>query len=81
MLRDQRIDQSETSIQSLLNTNGASFFDDTTRKIDPLDFTLGLQLNTHKKCKKYIEYICIVPLSSGQLWTQIFGQSHEFWPK
>ena len=37
MSRDQCIDQSATSIQSLLNTNGASF-DDVTRKNGPLDF-------------------------------------------
>ena len=38
MSRDLRIDQSATSIQNLLNTNGASFFDDVKRKIGPLDF-------------------------------------------
>ena len=38
MSRDQRIDQSATSIQSLLNTKWSDFSDDVTRKIDPLDF-------------------------------------------
>ena len=42
MSRDHRIDQSATSIQSLLNTNGPSFLM-TSHKIGPLDFTINMQ--------------------------------------
>ena len=40
MSRDQLIDQSVMSIQSLQHKR-SYFFDDVTRKIGPLDFTAG----------------------------------------